>query len=51
MSEVKAYFEMWGINTLDERETLTTHIKALDTAYIEYSNEKIEQDRKQAGGR
>lgn len=48
VSEIKDYFETWHINSLDERDTMTKYLKALDNAYIEHSNEKMEAERKKA---
>ena len=38
MSEIAAYFEMFEVHDLDERETTITMIKALDSVYLKHVN-------------
>lgn len=40
LSEVVAYFSMFNIAELNERERIHQHVSALDAAYMEYAAEK-----------
>lgn len=43
MSEMMAYFEVFEVHDLDERETTITMIKALDSVYLKHVNKKSEE--------
>jgi len=45
LSEIFAYFQMFEITDLEERERFTTMVKALDRVYIKHVNEKLKRDR------
>ena len=47
-SEYLAYFKLWGIDNLDERETLRMYVSALDHEYIDFVVKKMESQRNSA---
>ena len=46
MSEFKAYFEVYRIMGLDERERIISLVKSMDRLFIKHISEQMEADRK-----
>lgn len=42
-TEIKSYFDLYGINDLEQRQEITYLIKALDLEYLNIAQKKLEK--------
>ncbi len=51
MSEMAAYFEVFEVRDLEERDTYITMIQALDSVYLKHVNKPSDQPKGKSGRR